>query len=394
MKKSFLFIMLMFVLTLAVSSVCSAEDEKPAFFTDEVLALIDENQLMVESLGYSQLVIPAELTGYDKSLIPENPMFVVDTLRAAGFTAYIIGGCVRDMILGASYNDIDVVSNASYEQMEEIFGEEFHGHISGGRMFGGVQHNDEYIDLATYQEVPEAYLGDPMLPEDINPSLFTDAIERDLTFNALYFEPYSGEVIDFFGGLHDLYNGIVDTIYVPEVEFIANPTTLIRSLRFAGRFDFELSERVSDAIRTVGKENVSLLLPADVKTNLSKCLDAGYADKVYSLLKEYDLMESFFPGIALCSDKEAYYEYLDEFMPVLDTTDHSNLSSDEFDAYIFAGILFPRVQELCETMEPEDAIATACAEQGQVMKMTDLQELICSNLETMLLFVPETVPVA
>ncbi|MGL6291998.1 hypothetical protein [Eubacterium aggregans] len=162
-------------------------------------------------------------------------MDVATTLHDAGFDAYMVGGAVHDLILEKESQDYDVTTNASYEKCTELFGDKFYYHYVGEVAYDGVRYPDDPdnpIDLAKYAKIPEVYLGQEGVPADTTTSLLTDSFQRDLTYNALYYNPFSGEIIDYHGGFHDIREEITDTINNPELQYATNPTTCLRTLHF------------------------------------------------------------------------------------------------------------------------------------------------------------------
>jgi hypothetical protein len=232
MRKSLLLLLAVILLgTLALA-------EPEAFFDNaQINAMIDENYALVQQNGWAELIIPEELHHFGRDRISPNALEVGQKLIDRGYKAYVTGGTVRDFVLGTKVNDFDIATDASIDSQIEIFGEDLHLHGSGsGRTFAVVHFPDEDVDLATLQNIPAPYYGEPGVP-DFDPSLsqtdspLFDSFQRDLTMNALYYDLSTGDIIDYQGGLYCIREGFMDTPVEGSLALRTNPI-IIRLLRF------------------------------------------------------------------------------------------------------------------------------------------------------------------
>lgn len=194
----------------------------------------------------------------DMELIFDTPegraaVDIVSRIWKFGNRAFIVGGAVRDALLGLNPKDVDVATDLRPEQLEEVFGK---GRVNFvGESFGVaiVKHMGEHVEVATFRKDGE-YL-DGRRPESVEFSsdVEVDSRRRDLTINALYFCPSEesgrGDLLDFHGGLEDIRNGIIRTVGDPEKRFSEDFLRMLRVVRFAARFDFDIDPVTAGAIR-------------------------------------------------------------------------------------------------------------------------------------------------
>ena len=173
------------------------------FDNPQINKLIDENYKLVQKNGYAELRIPERLHKISRKNISANAIDAAEKLTKAGFQAYIVGGTVRDLVLGTKVNDFDIITDAAFQEQAKIFAGHFSTHpYQSSITYGIAVYPDELIDLAEMRNIPAAYFGLKNVP-DFNPkelfsnNLRNDAFERDLTFNALYYDLKTGDIIDF-----------------------------------------------------------------------------------------------------------------------------------------------------------------------------------------------------
>ena len=143
--------------TWAASMAAAPQTAGSLFDNPEVKRMIDENYQEVLKNGYAELRIPLSLHGITEDVFTDNARDVAARLMENGYKAYVIGGCIRDFVMGRESNDIDFVTDAPLEQQQAIFGDAFVSHLSSGSVYGRVYYPDEVIDLATFQNIPPAF---------------------------------------------------------------------------------------------------------------------------------------------------------------------------------------------------------------------------------------------
>ena len=182
---------------------------------------------------------------------------VVRTLTQAGFTALWAGGCVRDLLLGISPDDYDVATSARPEQVQQLFGERRTRAI--GASFGVILVHGRRrspagdVEVATFRT--EGPYLDGRRPEHVafaTPE--EDARRRDFTINGMFFDPLAEQVLDFVGGRDDLARKVVRAIGDPQARFREDKLRMLRAVRMAARFDFEVDTATAQAVRTMANE--------------------------------------------------------------------------------------------------------------------------------------------
>ncbi len=177
-------------------------------------------------------------------------LYVVQTLRAAGFESLWAGGCVRDELLGVQPKDYDVATNALPEQVRECFG--YRRTLALGAAFGVItvrgRRDEGMVEVATFR--CDATYSDGRHPDSVSFSTAReDALRRDFTMNGLFFDPIACEVIDYVGGRQDLEAGIVRAIGDPHQRIAEDKLRMLRAVRFATTFGFRIEPQTMSAVQ-------------------------------------------------------------------------------------------------------------------------------------------------
>ena len=182
--------------------------------------------------------------------LPQDVLHLMDKLEKAGFTVYAVGGCVRDAILGLTPHDYDLCTNATPEQICEVFPN--YQLIRNGEKHGtiGVVLEHNVYEITTYRT--EGNYSDNRHPDEVT---FVDRIEedlarRDFTVNAMAFHPKTG-YIDPFGGQKDLRKGILRAVGDPETRFREDALRILRGVRFACRFRLTPEKKTLQAMKNL-----------------------------------------------------------------------------------------------------------------------------------------------
>jgi len=220
---------------------------------------------------------------------------IVRTLRAAGHSAYLVGGCVRDLELGIPPKDFDVATDATPAEVRRLFPDA----LLVGAHFGVVlvRRNGAETEVATYRS-DHAY-ADGRHPESVEfeTDPRRDVLRRDFTVNALLLDPESGEVLDFVGGRRDLERRLIRTVGEPELRFQEDHLRLLRAIRFAARLRFEIEPATFAAIRRL-RESIRRVSPERVRDELIRILIEGEARRGFELLDETGLLVEILPEVA------------------------------------------------------------------------------------------------
>ncbi|HWS40180.1 MAG TPA: polynucleotide adenylyltransferase PcnB [Arenimonas sp.] len=231
--------------------------------------------------------------------ISPNALRVLYRLQDAGFDAYIVGGAVRDLLLGGHPKDFDVATNATPEQVKA----QFRNCRLIGRRFrlAHVMYGSEIIEVATFRAAGDDSQGDRqtheeghLIRDNIYGTLEEDAVRRDFTANALYYTVKDFSVRDFLGGYADVHDKILKLIGDPETRYREDPVRMLRAVRLAAKLDFKIDEASSKPI----PELAGLLESASSARLFDETLKiflAGSAEKSLLLLEQHGLLEVMFP---------------------------------------------------------------------------------------------------
>ena len=202
--------------------------------------------------------------------IPKNVTEVLCMLQNSGYEAYIVGGCVRDLLLGKEPNDYDITTNAIPSQIKKVFSNyqiinnngEKHGTVT-------VRYNKENIEITTYRI--DSNYEDHRHPNDIifTSSLKEDLSRRDFTINAIAYD--GKQIIDYFGGISDLNDRIINAVGNAEKRFEEDALRILRGIRFACVLDFDISYPTKEAMLSK-KEDLSFISKERIQSELNKMI--------------------------------------------------------------------------------------------------------------------------
>src|SRR5579863_667378 len=217
------------------------------------------------------------------------------TLRGAGYQALLAGGCVRDLLLRRSPVDYDVATDATPEQVMELFPDA----LTVGAQFGVVVILSEgfKVEVATFRA--DVGYSDGRRPDQViyTRSAEEDVKRRDFTINGLLMRPENGDVLDFVGGQADLKAGVIRAIGEPDRRFAEDKLRMMRAVRFAARFEFEIEHKTFAAIRRHAGA-VTDVSAERIREELTKLLTEGAARTGFELLEKSWLLSIVLPEIA------------------------------------------------------------------------------------------------
>ncbi|MBR1757628.1 MAG: CCA tRNA nucleotidyltransferase [Lachnospiraceae bacterium] len=180
--------------------------------------------------------------------IPQNASFIIDTLNNAGYEAYVVGGCVRDAILGRVPQDWDITTSALPEQVKALFRRTIDTGIQHGTVT--VMLGKEGYEVTTYRIDGEYHDGRHPDQVTFTRSLSEDLLRRDFTINAMAYHPQEG-LVDLFGGQPDLKAKIIRAVGVPKDRFSEDALRMLRAVRFAGQLGFAIENETKEAIKAL-----------------------------------------------------------------------------------------------------------------------------------------------
>jgi poly(A) polymerase len=231
---------------------------------------------------------------------------VIAKLRGAGHQAYLVGGCVRDLVLGVKPKDFDVATDARPDRIMDLFPRS--GRV--GAHFGVVLVRDVFdqVEVATFRSDHD-YL-DGRHPEQVRFEYDPreDVLRRDFTINGLMMDPDTGRVLDFVEGQQDLKRGLIRAIGDPYARFREDHLRLMRAIRFAARFGFAIEPATMDAIRR-DHELILKVSTERVRDELTRILTEGGARRGFELLDASLMLGDILPEVAAMKGVEQPPEY-------------------------------------------------------------------------------------
>ncbi len=270
------------------------------------LAVAHSHPLKTEAQAhrYNKHIIKASQAGINPRMISKNALTVVEKLNRNGYEAYIVGGCLRDLLLGKHPKDFDVATNARPDQIQTIFQRQCR--LVGRRFrLAHIMFGHDVIEVATFranhgEQHSENYAKQSeqgmLLRDNVYGTLEQDAERRDFTVNALYYSPKDNTLHDYFNGLEDLKAGKLRLIGDPATRYQEDPVRMLRSIRFMAKLDMFLDKPSETPIRQLA-HLLKNIPPARLFDESLKLLQAGYGVKTYRLLREYGLFEQLFPAL-------------------------------------------------------------------------------------------------
>jgi len=315
--------------------------------------------------------------------ISPNALRVLYRLKESGYTAYLVGGGVRDLLLGREPKDFDIATNATPHQVKQCFR---NCRLIGRRFrLAHVYFPNEIIEVATFRSseesavkatpltqpdtVPGALLSIPadqatpvtnekqamkpelprrrllkteegmILRDNVFGTPAQDAVRRDFTVNALFYNIADFTVIDYVGGMPDLEHGLIRIIGDPHVRFVEDPVRMVRAIRFAAMLGFEIEPATYQAMLDL-KEKISLASPSRMYEEVLKLFLLGEGEKTYQMLRQAGMFKILFPKLNDWIDTES-----DDFPHVwiskaLDWVDTQIQSGKQVAPHMFFSLLF------------------------------------------------------
>ncbi len=219
---------------------------------------------------------------------------IVHRLRSEGFQAYLVGGCVRDLVMGREPQDYDVTTNATPDQVLTLFPDA----LTVGAQFGVVIVPREAgnVEVATFRS--DGLYADGRHPREVRyaETPQEDVCRRDFTINGLLYDPLNDQVLDFVGGQADIRARRVRTIGDPVERFGEDRLRMLRAVRFTARFDFKLEPTVLAAIRRLAAQ-IHDVSAERVRDEIVKILTEGRARQGFELLDESGLLQEVLPEV-------------------------------------------------------------------------------------------------
>lgn len=259
---------------------------------------MNKNYDKVSLLRPRPLIVPSEEHNISTKNISDGALKVLYRLKNAGYAGYLVGGGVRDLLLGREPKDFDVVTDATPGQIRELFR---NSRLIGRRFrLAHVRFGEEIVEVSTFRAPHHAEDGaghvvdGRIIRDNVYGTIDQDVWRRDFTVNALFYNIADESVVDYAKGMHDIKSGCIRLIGDPRRRFVEDPVRLLRAVRFATKLGFRISpdtEKHISELAPLLKE----IAPARLFEECLKMFFNGYALQTFEQLRHYDLFRELFP---------------------------------------------------------------------------------------------------
>ena len=292
--------------------------------------------------------------------ISENALKVINRLNSQGYEAYLVGGCIRDLYLDLHPKDFDIATNASPEEVRKLFR---NSRLIGRRFkLVHVLFGRDMIEVATFRasheqqqhshETSRHSQSGRILRDNVYGSLEEDAMRRDFTVNALYYDGRDASVIDFCQGVDDIRTGTLRLIGDPTTRYHEDPVRMLRAIRFAAKLDFTMARETEQPIGELG-HLLRDIPPARLFDEVLKLLQSGDGVQTFQLLRQYRLFEHLFPATASVLNETAsdHQQAASLIVESLKSTDQRvRQGRPVTPAFLFAALLWAPMRQLSKEL--------------------------------------------
>jgi poly(A) polymerase len=244
------------------------------------------------------------------SQIDKDALYVMAKLIQNGYVAYLVGGGVRDALMGKTPKDFDIVTSAKPEEIKRLFS----NCLLIGRRFrlAHIRFGKKIIEVSTFRsgDINDSEL---ILRDNSFGTPEEDVLRRDFTINGLFYDPKDHLVIDYVGGFEDLSKHLLKTIGNPTVRFRQDPVRMIRLLKFKARFNFNICKEALLALESC-KEDILKSSPARLLEEFLRMLESGASLPFLELMQQNDFLKLLLPKLSVNDEIRPYLKALDQFI--------------------------------------------------------------------------------
>jgi poly(A) polymerase len=348
---------------------------------DSNLSLSSSAAVSVEQAEAGPRIITRDQHPISRANISPGALKVLYRLKDAGYQAFLVGGAVRDLLLGARPKDFDVATNAHPDQVKQLFrncrliGRRFH--------LAHVRFGYEIVEVATFRAAHTLIDEDHSVDEDsrrvldergriLRDNLYgaieEDVWRRDFTANALYYNIEDFSVWDYVGGFEDALDRVLRLIGDPETRYREDPVRMLRAVRFAAKLGFSMHPDTAAPIPKLAWM-LDAVPPARLFDEVTKMFLAGSARNAFELLYRLDLLQHLFPDLARVIDEAPDSTSLEVLRIGLKGTDERVLEGKSVTpTFLFAVLLWPVIQQ--------EYAREAPAEDGDVGRLLEICERV------------------
>ncbi len=307
-------------------------------------------------------IIPREQHTISRKNISKAALRVLYRLNEAGYTAYLVGGAVRDLLLGGHPKDFDVATSATPDEVKKLFR---NCRLIGRRFrLAHVVYGSEIIEVATFRGTSEEegegdrHIVDGRIVRDnVWGTIEEDALRRDFRVNAMYYDISDFSVRDYVGGIQDLHDRVLRLIGDPETRYREDPVRMLRAARLAAKLDFHIDPEAAAPFAELGPL-LSGVAPARLFDESLKMFLTGHGLKSFRMLEQCGLLKFMFPATAraLKRGDKALRSLIEQGLENTDGRIYEGKSVTP--AFLFAVLLWGEVRDLAHTWTTQGKDAT------------------------------------
>jgi poly(A) polymerase len=320
------------------------------------------NQGDIDPVNVQPVIIPRPEHKISRASISPGALKVLYRLKEAGFRSFLVGGGVRDLLLGREPKDFDVGTDATPEEIRGLFR---NCRLIGRRFrLAHVRYGRDVIEVATFRANRDVEAEDDVrahsedgriLRDNVYGTLDDDVWRRDFTVNALYYDINDFSVVDYVGGMRDLTSGTLRLIGDPQRRYHEDPVRMLRAVRFAAKLGFRVEAASEAGIFALG-HLLQDIPPARLFEEILKLFLGGNAVASFEQLRRYDLFRHLFPLTEAALGREEQNFPLTFLMRALENTDQ-RLAEDKpvTPAFLYAALLWEPTRLRAQEFQAQDA---------------------------------------
>ena len=288
-------------------------------------------------------IIPYALHNVPREQISYGAKRVTDGLQAAGFQAYVVGGAVRDLLLGKTPKDFDVATNATPEEVKRVFRR---SRIIGRRFrLVHVMFGEELVEVSTFRRMVESEDAQTdehgrLLRDNEFGDQEQDAARRDFTANALFYDPATQEIFDYHRGFSDIRAGVLRIIGDPQVRYREDPVRMLRAVRLSAKLGIRLDPATAAPIATM-KSLLDNVPEARMLDEVLKMLLSGHSVECIQELRKMQLHHGLLPLLDVIMEQPAGEKFV--MLALKNTDERMSQGKSVSPAFLFAALLWHEV---------------------------------------------------
>ncbi|MEQ1766484.1 MAG: polynucleotide adenylyltransferase PcnB [Methylotenera sp.] len=308
-----------------------------------------------DSVNHGALTIPHKTHKIDRNLLSNAALKTTEGLHKGGYQAFIVGGAVRDLLLNRVPKDFDVATNATPEEVNRIFRR---SRLIGKRFrLVHVLFGDETIEVSTFrgshlEDSSDAKVAESgrIIRDNVFGSIIDDAVRRDFTVNALYYDPSSQEVLDFHDGYADIKAGLLRMIGKPETRYAEDPVRMLRAVRLSAKLGLKIDAATQAPIAKMA-DLLQDVPPSRLFDEMLKLFLSGHAMESVNALREQHLHHGLLPMLDVVLEQPMGERFV---MLALKNTDDRILSGKSANpSFLFATLLWHEMLAAWETYKAD-----------------------------------------